>query len=56
MILHAATSNPGKLAEFTTAAASSGVEVLPLPGLAAMPEPREDAATFRGNAELKALA
>ena len=56
MILHAATSNPGKLAEFTTTAATSGVEVLALPGLAAMPEPREDAATFRGNAEIKALA
>ena len=56
MILYAATSNPGKLAEFTTAAIASGVEVLALPGLAAMPEPREDAATFRGNAELKALA
>ena len=56
MKLYAATSNPGKLAEFTTAAAISGVEVLPLPGLSAMPEPREDAATFRGNAEIKALA
>ena len=56
MILHAATSNPGKLAEFTTAAATSGVEVLALPGLATMPQPPEDAATFRGNAELKALA
>jgi XTP/dITP diphosphohydrolase len=56
MILHAATCNPGKLAEFTTTAATSGVEVLALPGLAAMPEPIEDAATFRGNAEIKALA
>jgi XTP/dITP diphosphohydrolase len=56
MILYAATSNPGKLAEFTTTAATSGVEVLALPGLADMPEPVEDAATFRGNAEIKALA
>jgi XTP/dITP diphosphohydrolase len=56
MKLYAATGNPGKLAEFTTAAATTGVEVLALPGLSAMPEPREDAATFRGNAELKALA
>jgi XTP/dITP diphosphohydrolase len=56
MILYAATSNPGKLAEFTTTAATAGVEVLALPGLATMPEPVEDAATFRGNAEIKALA
>jgi len=56
MTLYAATSNPGKLAEFTTAAATSGIQVLPLPGIAAMPEPVEDAATFRGNAEIKAIA
>jgi XTP/dITP diphosphohydrolase len=56
MTLYAATSNPGKLAEFTTTAAASGVEVLALPGIAAMPEPVEDAVTFRGNTEIKALA
>jgi XTP/dITP diphosphohydrolase len=56
MILHAATSNPGKLAEFASSAASSGVEVLALPGIATMPEPVEDAETFMGNAELKAVA
>jgi XTP/dITP diphosphohydrolase len=56
MILYAATSNPGKLAEFATSAASAGVEVLALPGLAAMPEPIEDADTFQGNADLKAIA
>jgi XTP/dITP diphosphohydrolase len=56
MILHAATSNPGKLAEFASSAASSGVEVLALPGIATMPEPVEDAATFMGNAERKAVA
>jgi XTP/dITP diphosphohydrolase len=32
------------------------VEVLALPGIEAMPEPVEDAATFEGNAELKAVA
>jgi XTP/dITP diphosphohydrolase len=56
MILHAATSNPGKLAEFATSAATAGVEVLALPGLATMPEPVEDADTFAGNAALKAIA
>jgi XTP/dITP diphosphohydrolase len=56
MILHAATSNAGKLAEFATSAAVAGAEVLALPGLGAMPEPVEDADTFLGNAELKARA
>jgi XTP/dITP diphosphohydrolase len=56
MTLYAATSNPGKLAEFTNAAATSGIQVLALPGIQSMPEPVEDAATFRGNAEIKALA
>jgi XTP/dITP diphosphohydrolase len=32
------------------------VEVLALPGIETMPEPVEDAATFMGNAELKAVA
>ena len=54
MTLYAATSNPGKLAEFATSASSAGIEVRALPSLATMPEPREDAATFMGNAELKA--
>jgi XTP/dITP diphosphohydrolase len=56
MILYAATSNPGKLAEFATSASTAGIEVLALPNLAAMPEPIEDAPTFMGNAEKKALA
>ncbi len=56
MTLYAATSNPGKLAEFATSAASAGVEVHALPNLAAMPEPVEDADTFQGNADLKAIA
>jgi XTP/dITP diphosphohydrolase len=55
-ILYAASTNPGKLREFARAAAPSGFEVRPLPGLEAMPEPVEDAATFSGNAELKAVA
>jgi XTP/dITP diphosphohydrolase len=56
MVLYAATSNAGKLAEFAGSAGAAGVEVLALPGLASMPEPVEDAATFMGNAELKAVA
>jgi XTP/dITP diphosphohydrolase len=56
MTLYAATSNPGKLAEFATSASSSGIEVLALPNLASIPEPLEDADTFQGNADLKARA
>jgi XTP/dITP diphosphohydrolase len=56
MILYAATSNAGKLREFATSASGAGVEVLALPGLEGMPEPVEDAATFMGNAEKKAVA
>jgi XTP/dITP diphosphohydrolase len=56
MVLYAATSNQGKLAEFATSASGAGIKVLALPGLQEMPEPVEDAATFMGNAEKKAIA
>lgn len=56
MVLYAATSNKGKLAEFATSACGAGIEVLALPGLEDMPEPVEDATTFMGNAEKKAVA
>jgi XTP/dITP diphosphohydrolase len=56
MTLYAATSNPGKLLEFATAAQPSGITVQPLPNLASIPEPIEDAPTFQGNADLKARA
>jgi XTP/dITP diphosphohydrolase len=56
LTLYAATSNPDKLAEFATGANSAGIEVLPLPNLASIPEPIEDAPTFQGNADLKARA
>jgi XTP/dITP diphosphohydrolase len=55
MVLYAATSNAGKLREFAASASGAGVEVLALPGLKQMPEPVEDAATFMGNAEKKAV-
>ncbi|HEY1578773.1 MAG TPA: non-canonical purine NTP pyrophosphatase [Terracidiphilus sp.] len=56
MTIYAATTNQGKLKEFRECAGAQGVEVLSLPGIESMPEPVEDAATFMGNAELKALA
>jgi XTP/dITP diphosphohydrolase len=56
MTIYAATTNAGKLREFAECAKGEGVEVLALPGIAGMPEPVEDAATFMGNAELKAVA
>ncbi len=56
MTIYAATSNRGKLAEFVACAWTDGIEVLALPDLADMPEPAEDADTFAGNAELKAVA
>jgi len=56
MLLYAATSNSGKLAEFSSSANTAGIEILALPGLASMPEPVEDAPTFMGNAEKKAVA
>ncbi len=56
MQIYVATSNPGKLREFAQSAASEGIVILPIPGLAAMPEPAEDAPDFTGNADLKAIA
>ncbi len=56
MTIYAATTNEGKLREFSECAGEQGVEVLALPGIETMPEPVEDAATFMGNAELKAVA
>jgi XTP/dITP diphosphohydrolase len=55
MTIYAATTNQGKLREFSECAGEQGVEVLALPGIEGMPEPVEDAATFEGNAELKAV-
>jgi XTP/dITP diphosphohydrolase len=56
MTIYAATTNHGKLREFSECAGEQGVEVLALPGIEGMPEPVENAATFMGNAELKAVA
>jgi XTP/dITP diphosphohydrolase len=58
MILYVATSNPGKLRDFSTAAANAviavRVTITPLPGLSDIPAPAEDQPTFEGNAILKA--
>jgi XTP/dITP diphosphohydrolase len=58
MVLYVATSNPGKLRDFATAAASAHlahqISILPLPGLHEIPAPEEDQPTFAGNAILKA--
>ncbi len=50
MLLYAATSNPGKLRDF-----SAHADVQPLPDLAAIPPPPEDARTFAENARAKAI-
>ena len=54
LVLYAATTNPGKLRDFSVAAADSGIAIEPLPNLAAIPAPHEDQPTFAGNACLKA--
>jgi XTP/dITP diphosphohydrolase len=52
--IYIATSNPGKLRDFS-AAASQHVTLTPLPGLSGIPAPHEDKPTFKGNARLKAI-
>ena len=56
MTLYPATTNLGKFAEFKKCAGAQGVAIERLPGIDDMPEPVEDAATFMGNAEIKAIA
>ena len=53
--LYAATSNPGKLRDFRTAAQALSLSIEPLPGLATIPAPEENGATFAANAIIKAV-
>jgi XTP/dITP diphosphohydrolase len=49
-----ASSNPGKLREFAAAAEVYGIRVAVLPGFSQLPDVKEDAPTFEGNAQKKA--
>jgi XTP/dITP diphosphohydrolase len=53
--LYVATTNPGKLRDFSGAAALHGLMILPLPGLDAIEPPAEDALTYADNARDKAI-
>ena len=53
--LYVASTNSGKLRDFNTAGSTHGIVILPLPGLADIEAPPEDAPTFEGNACEKAL-
>jgi XTP/dITP diphosphohydrolase len=53
--LYVASSNPGKLRDFSTAARSLRLNILPVPGLDTIPAPPEDYPTFAGNAAAKAV-
>jgi XTP/dITP diphosphohydrolase len=53
--LYAATSSQGKLRDFRTAAQAYSIAIEPLPGLATIPAPEENGATFLANATLKAV-
>jgi len=49
-----ATSNAGKLRDFAGAAASLGMEIVPVPNFASLPPVIEDGLTFEANARKKA--
>lgn len=56
MRLFAATSNAGKMREFTLASAElSDFEIAPLPGFRELPTVEETGATFEENARIKAI-
>jgi XTP/dITP diphosphohydrolase len=54
-LLYAATSNVGKLRDFSAAAKLFGADIEPLPGVREMDPPREDGVTFEANARIKAI-
>lgn len=51
-----ATSNPGKLRDFSGAAASHGIEIACIPNFSSLPPVVEDGLTFEANARKKAEA
>ncbi len=53
--LYLASSNPGKLREFSAAALARGIRVEPLPGFKSLPACIEDGKSFEENARKKAL-
>jgi XTP/dITP diphosphohydrolase len=53
--LYLASSNLGKLREFSEAALARGIRVEPLPGIESLPACIEDGGTFEENARKKAL-
>ena len=53
--LFVASTNPGKLRDFATAAGRHGILILPLPGLDTIEAPAEDGLTFEDNARDKAI-
>jgi XTP/dITP diphosphohydrolase len=53
--LYAATTSQGKLRDFRTAAQAHLIAIDSLPGLANLPAPEENGATFAANATLKAV-
>src|SRR5271165_6274272 len=53
--LYAATTSPGKLRDFRTAATAHGITIEPLPGIKSIAAPEEDGETFEANARLKAI-
>ena len=55
MRLFLASTNPGKLREFRSAALASGIAVEALPGIAELPDCDEDGQTFEENARKKAV-
>lgn len=52
--LYVASTNPGKLRDFSVAAAEGGVAIETLPNLQSIVAPDEHESTFAGNASLKA--
>jgi XTP/dITP diphosphohydrolase len=51
-----ATSNPGKLRDFTGVAEGRGIEIVPIPNFSSLPPVVEDGDTFEANARKKAEA